>query len=105
MGCLVRQNPPEHVFESGLPESRDAALKHVGLFYLEPYEFVDRFFPVVRDVLPQSKTVLDRDGPSGEIEYPEPQAISSSRDTSDLDRAVESITRRNAGPGLDYDIS
>lgn len=96
---------PEHVFESGLPESRDAALKHVAPFYLEPYEFVDRFFPVVRDVLFNPKTVLDRDGPPDEIEYPEPQAISSSRDTSDLDQAVESITRRDAGPGSDYDIS
>jgi len=78
---------PEHIFEGGFPETREDALKHVGRFYLEPYEMVERT-PIVRDIVPRRGIILDRSdfiGKSG-----------SSRNTSDLDNAVSDILARDA---------
>lgn len=77
---------PEHIFEGGFPETREDALKHVGRFYLEPYEMVERT-PIVRDIVPRRGTILDRSDfvcKSG-----------SSRNTSDLDSAVSDILARD----------
>lgn len=91
---------PEHVFEHGLPESQDVALRHLSVFHLEPYEIFGRI-PVVRNVLPRPKAVLGQESPSGRIEYPE-SCVPPVRDTSDLDRAVQDITPQAPGPDDEY---
>lgn len=91
---------PKHVFEHGLPESQDMALRHLSVFHLEPYEIFGRI-PVVRNVLPRPKAVLGQESPSGRIEYPESR-VPLARDTSDLDRAVQDITPQAPAPDDEY---
>ena len=70
---------PETVFGRSFPESRECILRRLPECYLSSED---------RDFLSGGHVVV----PPG-------------RDTSDLDQAVESNTRCDAGPGPDYDIS
>lgn len=72
----------EHKFGMPFPETTEASRNRLGISGPVNW-FVDSFDSVERS--------------AGQVP--------PSRDTSDLDSAVESITRRDAGPGPDYDIS